>query len=154
MFPAVATTTFIMLKTVVRLNWNLTRPMATALRVSEARNIGQAFAWAAPPPCSYATVQWISYPLRNLTKQKYNSNGPKSIKRHFEKIKEMLYSDSTMAYFDPTKDTELTTASPDGLSAILSQKTPGTNNPLKKTWLEAYRSSYLHFIDHWAAVAL
>lgn len=34
-----------------------------------------------------------------------------------------------MAYFDPTKDTELITdASPLGLSAILSQKTPGMND--------------------------
>ncbi len=24
----------------------------------------------------------------------------------------------------------------------------------KKTWLEAYRNSYLHFIDPWAAVAV
>lgn len=34
-----------------------------------------------------------------------------------------------MAYFDPTKQTELTTdASPWGLSAILSQKTPGNDD--------------------------
>ncbi len=48
MFPAVATSTFIMTKKSGP-GKNLTRPMATALRVSEARNIGQAFAWAAPP---------------------------------------------------------------------------------------------------------
>lgn len=34
-----------------------------------------------------------------------------------------------MAYFDENKETELVTdASPFGLSAILSQKTPGTEN--------------------------
>ena len=47
----------------------------------------------------------------------------------FEKIKEMLTSNVTMAYFDPDKVTEWTTdASPVGLSAILSQKTPGRND--------------------------
>ena len=41
----------------------------------------------------------------------------------------MLTSETTMAYFDPAKDTELTTdASPVGLSAILSQKTPGKDD--------------------------
>lgn len=38
----------------------------------------------------------------------------------------MLTSEAIMAYFDPYKEIELTTdASPVGLSAILSQKTPG-----------------------------
>ena len=38
----------------------------------------------------------------------------------------MLTSETTTAYFDPFKDTELTTdASPVGHCAILSQKTPG-----------------------------
>ena len=41
----------------------------------------------------------------------------------------MLTSEATMAYFDPYKDTELTTdASLVGLSAIVSQRTPGQNN--------------------------
>ena len=41
----------------------------------------------------------------------------------------MLTSEATMAYFDPCKETELTTdASPVGLSAILSQRTPGQND--------------------------
>ncbi len=38
----------------------------------------------------------------------------------------MLTSETVMAYFDPSKETEVTTdASPVGLSAILSQTTPG-----------------------------
>ena len=41
----------------------------------------------------------------------------------------MLTSEATIAYFDPHKETELTTdASPVGLSAILSQRTPGQND--------------------------
>ena len=41
----------------------------------------------------------------------------------------MLTSEATMAYFDPCKETELTTdASPVGLSAILSQRMPGQND--------------------------
>ncbi len=40
----------------------------------------------------------------------------------------MLTSEATMAYFDPDKETELTTdAFPVGLSAILAQRTPGQN---------------------------
>ena len=45
---------------------------------------------------------------------------------HFKKVKEVLTSDTVMAYFDSNKQTELVTdASPCGLSAILSQHTPG-----------------------------
>jgi len=44
-------------------------------------------------------------------------------KNSFEQIKQMLTSEATMAYFDPYKETELTTdASLVGLSAILSQE--------------------------------
>ena len=41
----------------------------------------------------------------------------------------MLTSEAIMSYFDPQKETDLTTdASPVNLSAILSQRTPGQNN--------------------------
>jgi hypothetical protein len=69
----------------------------------------------------------VSYPLRELTKKDAKFQWLQRHQRSFDKIKEMLTSDAKMAYFDPSKDTELTTdASPVGLSAILSQKTPGT----------------------------
>ena len=46
--------------------------------------------------------------------------------RAFRKVKEMLTSDTVMAYFDKNKQTELVTdTSPMGLSAILSQHIPG-----------------------------
>ena len=42
------------------------------------------------------------------------------------KVKDLLTSNTIMAYFDKDKETELTTdTSPWGLSAILSQHTPG-----------------------------
>ena len=67
----------------------------------------------------------VSHPLRNLTKKDVRFQWSQEHQASFEKIKEMLTSETTMAYFDPSKDTELTTdASPVGLSAILSQKTP------------------------------
>ena len=69
----------------------------------------------------------VSYPLRELTKKDAKFQWLQTHQRSFDKIKEMLTSDAKMAYFDPSKDTELTTdASPVGLSAILSQKMPGT----------------------------
>ncbi len=67
-----------------------------------------------------------SHPLRNLTNQNVQFQWSQEQQTSFENIKEMLSNDSTMAY---SKNTEQTTdASPVGLSAILSQKTPGTNN--------------------------
>lgn len=57
----------------------------------------------------------------------------------------MLTSDATMAYFDPDNETELTTdASPVGLSAILSQKTPGR----KDRKVVAYASRSLSDVEH------
>ena len=71
----------------------------------------------------------ISHPLRNLTKKDAKFHWSQEHQKSFDKIKEMLTSDTTMAYFDPAKETVLTTdASPVGLSAILSQKTPGSGD--------------------------
>ena len=66
----------------------------------------------------------ISYPLRELTKKNALFQWTPQHQASFEKIKHMLTSDATVAYFDPYKETELTTdASPVGLSAILCQLT-------------------------------
>ena len=47
----------------------------------------------------------------------------------FQKVKDALTSDTVMAYFDKSTQTELTTdASPWGLSAILSQRIPGSKD--------------------------
>ena len=71
----------------------------------------------------------ISQPLRELTKKNVQFRWTQQHKNSFKKIKQMLTSEATMAYFDPHTETELTTdASPVGLSAILSQRTPGQND--------------------------
>ena len=71
----------------------------------------------------------ISLPLRELTKKNVPFRWNQEQQGSFELIKKMLTSDTIMAYFDPCKDTELITdASPVGLSAILSQRTPGQDN--------------------------
>ena len=71
----------------------------------------------------------ISQPLRELTKKNVQFRWTQQHENSFKKIKQMLTSETTMAYFDPNKETELTTdASPVGLSAILSQRTPGQND--------------------------
>ena len=75
------------------------------------------------------SISDISYPLRNLTKKNAKFHWSQEHQESFDKIKEMLTSETTMAYFDPSKETELTTdASPVGLSAILSQRTPGSED--------------------------
>ena len=71
----------------------------------------------------------ISYPLRELTKKDANFEWNSRHQSSFEGIKKMLTSEAIMSYFDPQKETDLTTdASPVGLSAILSQRTPGQND--------------------------
>ena len=71
----------------------------------------------------------ITKPLRELTKKNVNFKWTEKERESFEQVKQMVTSDTVMAYFDGTKQTELTTdASPWGLSAILSQKTPGTDD--------------------------
>ena len=66
---------------------------------------------------------------RELTKKIVNFKWTEKERESFEQVKQMLTSDTVMAYFDRTKQTKLTTdASPWVLSAILSQKTPGTDD--------------------------
>ena len=68
-------------------------------------------------------------PLRELTKKNVNFKLTEKERESFKQVKQMLTSDTVMAYFNGTKQMELTTdASPWGLSAILSQKTPGTDD--------------------------
>ena len=68
-------------------------------------------------------------PLRELTKKDTPFQWKEEHDRALQKVKELLTSDTVMAYFDKDKQTELTTdASPWGLSAILSQHTPGQDD--------------------------
>ena len=68
----------------------------------------------------------ISAPLRALThKDAKWTWGPRQ-KQAFENLKHVLTTETTMAYFDSSKNTELCVdASPFGLGAILTQTTPG-----------------------------
>ena len=71
----------------------------------------------------------VSAPLRELTKKDkpFHWSAPK--KQYFKKVKELLTSAKVMAYFDPKKQTELTTdASPTGLSATWVQKSPASDD--------------------------
>ena len=68
----------------------------------------------------------VSLPLRELTKKNIPFQWGPEQDRAFNEIKTLLTSDQVVAYFDQAKETELVTdASPYGLSAILSQKSPG-----------------------------
>ena len=68
----------------------------------------------------------ITKPLRDLTKKDVQFQWQQKHIKALNKIKDLLTSDTIMAYFDKNKSTELTTdASPWGLSAILSQHSPG-----------------------------
>ena len=67
--------------------------------------------------------------LRDLTKKNAHFQWTSQHDKAFQDVKTALTSETVMAYFDENKETELVTdASPFGLSAILSQKTPGTEN--------------------------
>ena len=68
----------------------------------------------------------ISAPLRALThKDAKWTWGPRQ-KQAFENLKHVLTTETTMAYFDSSKNTELyVDTSPFGLGAILAQTTPG-----------------------------
>ena len=71
----------------------------------------------------------LSAPLRALTRKNSHFSWTSQTQESFDKIKQALTSDTVIAYFDKTKETELfTDASPTGLSAILSQKTPNTDD--------------------------
>ena len=68
----------------------------------------------------------ISQPLRDLTKKDTPFLWSDQHDQAFKQIKDLLINAKVMAYFDPSKDTELITdASPWGLSAILVQRSPG-----------------------------
>lgn len=74
----------------------------------------------------------VTKPLRELTKKNIRFCWHKEHQQAFDHIKELLTSDTVMAYFDRNKATELITdASPWGLSAILAQRTPGCEDDRK-----------------------
>ena len=82
----------------------------------------------SPSPCE----SW----QRKFRKQIYQ--------RAFENIMEMLTSETTMAYFDPLKETNLTTdVSPVGLSVILSQTTSSKSDHR----VDAYTSRSLSDVE-------
>ena len=71
----------------------------------------------------------VSEPLRNLTKKDQQFHWSEQQERSFKQIKELITSAQVMAYFDPNKETEvITDASPTGLSAMLLQNTPSSDN--------------------------
>ena len=71
----------------------------------------------------------VTKPLRELTKKDIKFQWIEEHSRAFQKVKELLTSDAVMAYFDKNKQSEIATdASPFGLSAILSQHTPGRDD--------------------------
>ena len=66
----------------------------------------------------------ITAPLRALTRRGCKWQWTELHQHAFDQLKRCLTNSSTMAYFDPEKDTELIVdASPVGLGAILTQKT-------------------------------
>ena len=70
----------------------------------------------------------VSEPLRQLTKKDQQFQWSAEHEHSFTQIKEFLTSAQVMAYFDPKKETELVTdASPTGLSAILMQNVPNSD---------------------------
>ena len=88
----------------------------------------------------------ITKPLRELTKKDVSFQWKDEHEQAFRKVKEMLTSDTVMAYFDKDKQTELTTdVSPWGLSAILSQHTPRRNDRR----IVAYVSRSLTPVEQW-----
>ena len=75
----------------------------------------------------------VSEPLRQLTKKDQPFQWLPQHERSFNQIKELLTSAKVMAYFDPKKETELITdASPTGLSAIVMQRSPGSEEKWEK----------------------
>ena len=71
----------------------------------------------------------ITKPLRDLTKKNAQFSWQEEQQQALQKVKDLLTSDTVIAYFDKGKQTELVTdASPWGLSAILSQRTCGQDD--------------------------
>ena len=86
----------------------------------------------------------VSEPLRELTKKNQTFQWSARQEKSFQEIKELLTSAQVMAYFDPDKETQLVTdASPTGLSAILLQVTPST----EETGVVAYVSRALTLVE-------
>ncbi len=76
-----------------------------------------------------ANFATITAPLRELTKKNTQFEWQDIHQKAFEKLTSALSASECMAYFDMQKDTFITVdASPVGLSAILSQKTPGKDD--------------------------
>ncbi|CAB4020398.1 Transposon Tf2-9 poly [Paramuricea clavata] len=70
----------------------------------------------------------LTEPLRELTRKDVPFCWTSRHAKSFNAVKAALTSATVMAYFDQTKETELITdASPFGLSAILTQKVPGSD---------------------------
>ena len=71
----------------------------------------------------------LSAPLRALIRKNSHFSWTQKAQQAFDSIKQALTSETVIAYFDKNKETELfTDASPTGLSAILSQKTPNKDD--------------------------
>ena len=71
----------------------------------------------------------ITKPLRDLTRNDVQFQWQQKHTKALNKIKNLLTSYTIMAYYDKNKSTELTTdASPWGLSAIISQHSPGQDD--------------------------
>ncbi len=69
----------------------------------------------------------LTEPLRQLTRKNMPFSWTSRHAQSFNAVKAALMSETVMAYFDKNKETELVTdASPLGLSAILTQKVPGS----------------------------
>ena len=76
-----------------------------------------------------ANFATITTPLRELTKKNTKFEWNEIHQKAFEQLTSALTSAQCMAYFDMQKDTFVTVdASPVGLSAILSQRTPGQDD--------------------------
>ncbi|XP_065067008.1 uncharacterized protein K02A2.6-like [Rhopilema esculentum] len=69
----------------------------------------------------------LTTPLRLLTRKNVTFNWTNDCQKAFQSIKEALSQDTTMAYFDPTRETKLIVdGSKYGLSSILTQLEPQT----------------------------
>ena len=68
----------------------------------------------------------VTKPLRDLTRKDTDWQWGSDQQKAFDEVKNRLSEKATAAYFDPTKETELTVdASPVGLGAVLAQQEPG-----------------------------
>ena len=104
----------------------------------------------------------MSEPLQQLTKKDQPFQWLPQHERSFNQIEELLTSAKATAYFDPKNETELITdASPTGLSAILMQRSPSseekrvvayvsrTLTPVERCWSEDSDYSAMNAVMHW-----